>query len=114
MNDVDPVIRLHADVSFSDCNRGAVLLDERTGLYWMLNPSGTLVLRVLVSGGSSVEAAAALSEEYEVDAARARDHVQAMVESLLVAGVAVAEPAPATLPADPRPEGDSVPGGGGE
>ncbi|WP_432747067.1 lasso peptide biosynthesis PqqD family chaperone [Streptomyces sp. JH002] len=41
-----------------------VLLDERAGKYWQINPTGTLVLRHLLDGATPEQAAAALAREH--------------------------------------------------
>ncbi len=39
-------------VSVADTENGTVLLDERSGRYWMLNRTGAVVLRCLLDGES--------------------------------------------------------------
>ncbi|MGC0420162.1 lasso peptide biosynthesis PqqD family chaperone [Embleya sp. AB8] len=55
-------VRLRKHVSITDTEDGAVLLDERSGEYWQLNHSASIVLRVLLAGADEREAARALVE----------------------------------------------------
>jgi hypothetical protein len=71
-------LSLPAHVTAVDTDDGAmVLLDERTGKYRQLNPSGALILRLLLQGAPAQTAAAALAQRYpqahaDVDADVAR------------------------------------------
>jgi PqqD family protein of HPr-rel-A system len=81
-------LRFRADVSVTDTEYGTVLLDERSGRYWQLNPSGALVVRTLLGGAADEEAAiAALTSEYAVDRARAEQDVAALLGGLREAGL---------------------------
>ncbi|GGM80653.1 hypothetical protein GCM10012275_59150 [Longimycelium tulufanense] len=73
---------LRRDVSMTTADDATVLLDERTGTYWQLNPSGSLVLSTLLSGGSPQQATEQLVERYAVEPARAADDVTSLVEHL--------------------------------
>ncbi|RSN30870.1 lasso peptide biosynthesis PqqD family chaperone [Amycolatopsis sp. WAC 01416] len=75
------------NVSIVDTDYGSVLLDERKGRYFQLNPSGRIVVRTLLEGGGSDEAAGALIEEYDVSRERAEQDVTALVEGLRAAGL---------------------------
>ncbi|MFI7121468.1 lasso peptide biosynthesis PqqD family chaperone [Amycolatopsis sp. NPDC049868] len=75
------------NVSIVDTDYGSVLLDERKGRYFQLNPSGRIVVRTLLEGGDSEEAAGALIEEYDVSRERAERDVTALVEGLRAAGL---------------------------
>ena len=75
-------LRLRAEVSATDTKYGAVLLDERSGDYWKLNPTGALILLRLLAGDDPAQAAAALVAEYEVDEARALLDVTALLDEL--------------------------------
>ncbi|MFD6066258.1 MULTISPECIES: lasso peptide biosynthesis PqqD family chaperone [Amycolatopsis] len=75
------------NVSIVDTDYGSVLLDERKGRYFQLNPSGRIVVRTLLEGGDSEEAAGALIEEYDVSRERAEQDVTALVEGLRAAGL---------------------------
>ena len=59
--------KLRDGVSTADTDYGIALLDEDSGEYWNLNPTGALVLRTLLEGGTSTDAVQALVERYDVD-----------------------------------------------
>jgi hypothetical protein len=80
-------MRFRADVSVADTDYGQVLLDERTGRYWQLNPTGAFIVRHLLDGGDENQAVAALTAEYQVAEATARQDVSALVASLRSAGL---------------------------
>ncbi|MFJ8667052.1 lasso peptide biosynthesis PqqD family chaperone [Streptomyces sp. NPDC093600] len=81
-------LRFSADVSTADTDYGTVLLDERAGEYWELNPSGSLVVRTLMAGGDEADAVAALVGEFEIDLAQASRDVEALVQRLRISGLA--------------------------
>ncbi|MDN3297891.1 lasso peptide biosynthesis PqqD family chaperone [Streptomyces ficellus] len=82
-------LRFGADVSTAQTDYGTVLLDERSGQYWELNPTGTLVVRTLMAGGDEAAAADALVAEFDIDRARAEQDVAALVRDLRSTGLAV-------------------------
>lgn len=55
---------LRGDVSAAHSINGMVLLDERTGRYWQLNATATLVLRALLCGAAPGEVAKRLTGDY--------------------------------------------------
>ncbi|MFI6103359.1 lasso peptide biosynthesis PqqD family chaperone [Streptomyces sp. NPDC093595] len=81
-------LRFGADVSTAETGYGTVLLDQRSGEYWELNPAGTLIVRVLMAGGDEAAAADALVGEYDIDRARAEEDVAALVADLRTSGLA--------------------------
>ncbi|MGA5566669.1 lasso peptide biosynthesis PqqD family chaperone [Streptomyces platensis] len=82
-------LRFGADVSTAETDYGTVLLDERSGSYWELNPTGTLVVSTLMAGGDEAAAAGALVAEFDVDPARADEDVAHLVAELRASGLAV-------------------------
>jgi hypothetical protein len=80
-------LRFCADVSMADTEYGAVLLDERSGQYWQLNPTGALAVRLLLAGSAQSEVATALAGEFQVDEQQAAQDVRALVEQLRSAGL---------------------------
>ncbi|MFF8641162.1 lasso peptide biosynthesis PqqD family chaperone [Streptomyces sp. NPDC015345] len=81
-------VSLHAHVTAVDTDGGAmVLLDERTGKYRQLNPTGALVLRLLLRGGTPEDAAAALAERHPQAGGRVGEDVARLVEALRRAGL---------------------------
>jgi hypothetical protein len=79
--------KLRERVSAADTEYGIVLLDEDSGEYWNLNPTGALVVRTLLDGGSAADAVERLVEEYAVDADAARQDVHDLVDGLRSAGL---------------------------
>ncbi|MFJ8648454.1 lasso peptide biosynthesis PqqD family chaperone [Streptomyces sp. NPDC093546] len=80
-------LRFGADVSTADTDYGTVLLDERSGQYWELNPTGTVVVRALMAGGDEAAAADALVAAYDIDRTRAEQDVAALVAELRSSGL---------------------------
>jgi len=78
-------LRLRAHVSATETEGGTVLLDEKTGNYWQLNSSGSVILRTLLTDGTAEQAAKALHERYPVDLDRALADVHALVDALRAA-----------------------------
>jgi len=82
---------LRRGVSTADTDYGTTLLDEDSGEYFTLNPSGALVLLTLLGGGSAADAARALASEYDVDAPTADQDVADLLAELRSSGL-VTEP----------------------
>lgn len=80
-------MRLRADVSTVDTGDGLVLLDERNGKYYQLNPTGTVVLRSLVETGSAEAAVRTLCERFPAGTDRIAADVTAVVEHLRTVGL---------------------------
>lgn len=80
-------MRLRDDISVADTDYGQVLLDERTGRYWQLNPTGVVVVRALLDGADENAAVTALTATYKVEEAQARQDVSALVAGLRSAGL---------------------------
>jgi hypothetical protein len=85
----DMGLTFHAEVSTAETDYGMVLLDERDGRYWQLNPTGALVVRLLRDGATPAAAAHALAEEFRADRAQAEHDVHALLDGLRVAGLVV-------------------------
>jgi PqqD family protein of HPr-rel-A system len=81
------MLKLRDGVSTADTDYGIALLDEDSGEYWNLNPTGALVLQTLPEGGSSTDAVQALVERYDVDADSASLDVQDLLGGLHSAGL---------------------------
>ncbi|MBT2527944.1 lasso peptide biosynthesis PqqD family chaperone [Streptomyces sp. ISL-99] len=81
-------LKFGADVSTARTDYGTVLLDERAGEYWELNPTATLVVSTLMAGGDEADAVTALTNEFDIDVDRARQDVDALVEQLRTSGLA--------------------------
>lgn len=80
-------LQIRADVSSAQTEYGAVLLDQRSGRYWQLNPSGAVIVRTLLAGGTTAEAVTALTREFEVEDTQATRDVSALVTELRSAGL---------------------------
>jgi Coenzyme PQQ synthesis protein D (PqqD) len=80
-------LKLRDGVSTADTDYGTTLLDEDSGEYWNLNPTGALVLRTLLDGGTPEQAAQALTEQYAVDADTAGQDVEDLVGGFQAAGL---------------------------
>ncbi|MFI8218686.1 lasso peptide biosynthesis PqqD family chaperone [Streptomyces sp. NPDC085932] len=80
-------LRFGPDVSTAETAYGTVLLDERSGDYWELNPTATLVVTTLLRGGDEAAAADALVARFDVDRAGAERDVTALVRELREAGL---------------------------
>jgi hypothetical protein len=80
-------LTLRAGVSAADTDYGTTLLDEASGEYFTLNPTGSLVLRTLLDGGTPAQAAQALAAEYSVDAATADQDVADLLAGFRSAGL---------------------------
>jgi hypothetical protein len=80
-------LRFGADVSTAQTDYGTVLLDQRSGDYWELNPTGALVVRTLMEGGDEEAAVAALVARFDIGRAQAARDVDALVRELRGAGL---------------------------
>ncbi|MWA16045.1 lasso peptide biosynthesis PqqD family chaperone [Streptomyces sp. BA2] len=81
-------LRFGPDVSTAETDYGTVLLDQRSGDYWELNPTGSLVVKTLLDGGEEATAVDALVTEFAIDRARAEQDVTALVRELRESGLA--------------------------
>jgi hypothetical protein len=80
-------LKLRDGVSVADTDYGVVLLDEVSGEFWNLNPTGALVLRALLQDGSVERATDELTVQFEVDRENAGRDVQELVTALTSAGL---------------------------
>ncbi|MGW0559884.1 lasso peptide biosynthesis PqqD family chaperone [Streptomyces sp. NPDC003016] len=81
-------LKFGADVSTAETDYGTVLLDERAGEYWELNPTATLVVSTLMAGGDEADAVAALTDAFDIGPDRAKQDVDALVRQLRASGLA--------------------------
>ncbi|MFI5730105.1 lasso peptide biosynthesis PqqD family chaperone [Kribbella sp. NPDC051587] len=75
-------MKLRTAVTMVETDYGWVLLDEDTGGFFSLNPSGVLAVRTMLDGGGVDEAVAAITGEYAVDAGTARADVDELLDEL--------------------------------
>ena len=80
-------LKLRNGVSITEVDYGTVLLDEESGQYWTLNPTGALILQTLLGDGTIDQAARTLADQYAVQVATASLDVQQLVEELSSAGL---------------------------
>ncbi|MET9514000.1 lasso peptide biosynthesis PqqD family chaperone [Streptomyces sp. NPDC002994] len=80
-------LKLRTGVSCADTEYGIALLDEDSGEYWELNPTGAQVVRTLMAGGTSEDAVRQLTGACDVDDASAREDVQDLIEALSSSGL---------------------------
>ena len=80
-------LKLRGGVSAAKTDYGMALLDEHSGQYWNLNPTGALALRTLLDGGTTAQAVQELTEQYAVDAETASQDVKDLLGELQAAGL---------------------------
>jgi hypothetical protein len=80
-------MKLRKGVFLAEVDYGAALLDEDSGQYWNLNPTGVLILKTLLAGGTGDQAAQALAENYEVAPDTAAQDIDELVGALSSAGL---------------------------
>ena len=80
-------LKLRDGVSTADTDYGMALLDEDSGQYWNLNPTGVLILRTLLEGGTPAQAVQELTAQYAVDAQTASRDVEDLVGGLRSSGL---------------------------
>jgi hypothetical protein len=80
-------LKLRDGVSAAETEYGITLLDEDSGQYWNLNPTGVVVLRTLLEGGTPAQAVQELTTQYAVDAQTASRDVEDLVGGLQSAGL---------------------------
>jgi hypothetical protein len=87
-------LKLRDGVSTADTEYGLALLDEDSGQYWNLNPTGALALRTLLAGGTTAQVVQELMEQYAVDAETASQDVEDLLGELHSAGLVKEQTAP--------------------
>jgi hypothetical protein len=80
-------LKLRDGVSIADTDYGVALLDEDSGQYWNLNPTGALALRTLLGGGTTAQVVQELTEQYAVDVETAGKDVEELLGELHGAGL---------------------------
>lgn len=81
-------LRLRDGLALADTDYGIVLLDENTGQYWELNPTGAKALRSMIEGATPAEAAQDIVQLYDVDLDTAEQDISDLVGELHAAGLA--------------------------
>ena len=79
--------RIPGDVVFRDLDGEGVLLNLTTGMYYGLNPTGTVVWNLLRQGCSTSEIVSAIVARFDVDADVAAADVALLVGDLAAKGL---------------------------
>ncbi|MEU3165975.1 lasso peptide biosynthesis PqqD family chaperone [Streptosporangium sp. NPDC006930] len=74
-------------VSMTDMGQSLVLLNERSGGYWLLNATGAVVVRLLLQGVSVPEVVAQLGRSHPASVHRIPTDVEKLLVSLREARV---------------------------
>ncbi len=80
-------LRFGSDICTAKTDYGTVLLDRRSGEYWELNPTGTLVVQTLLEGGEQADAVDAIVAEFDIERGRAAQDVSALIDQLRACGL---------------------------
>jgi hypothetical protein len=83
-------MRLRAGITVTSTDFGGVLLDERSGTYWQLNDSGTLVVSALAEGLDAAAVVDRLVATFDVGREQAETDVAGLTRQLVDAGMAAA------------------------
>ena len=81
------MLKLRDGVSMAETEYGAALLDEKSGQYFNLNPTGALILRSLLDGETTEQAVEHLTTEYDVDLETAGRDVEELIAELEAASL---------------------------
>jgi hypothetical protein len=82
------VYSLAKNVAMTYAEIGAVILNERTGRYWLLNDTGATVMSTILSTGSIEHAVEALDSRYHGVAREQIEHdARSLVAQLQTAGL---------------------------
>ncbi|AHH96970.1 hypothetical protein GCM10010174_73710 [Kutzneria viridogrisea] len=87
------MVELRENIVFTETSYGGVLLDERAGQFWSLNPTAALALRVLLEQGHRDQAVTQITEHYEVSSGTAGADVDDLLAQLGAAGLLKTRPA---------------------
>ncbi|MEV4352679.1 lasso peptide biosynthesis PqqD family chaperone [Actinoplanes sp. NPDC049596] len=80
-------IALPRDVTATESADGLVLLDQRNGMYWLLNGTGATTLRLILDGYSPAATAARLARDFPDASERITADVQSLLAALREAGL---------------------------
>jgi Coenzyme PQQ synthesis protein D (PqqD) len=81
------MLELRNGVSVAETDYGMALLDEDSGRYWNLNPTGAIALRTLLAGGTTAQVVRELTEQFAVDPETASRDVEDLLGELQAAGL---------------------------
>jgi hypothetical protein len=80
-------VRLHRQVMHIQTGDRHLLLDERDGAYYALNPAAAALISQLTTGTTATELAATLVTRYRVEPEQARSDVAALLTGLRTDGL---------------------------
>jgi Coenzyme PQQ synthesis protein D (PqqD) len=75
-------LRLRPEIATTNTDDGLVLLDERTGRYWQLNPTATHILHALLAGQHPDHIAAEMATRYHIDTEQAQHDITTLTDHL--------------------------------
>jgi Coenzyme PQQ synthesis protein D (PqqD) len=78
-------LRLSPDITTTLTDDGLVLLDERSGRYWQLNTTGTIVLQALLAGKTPHHIGQEFATRYRISVERAHHDITALTNHLYAA-----------------------------
>jgi Coenzyme PQQ synthesis protein D (PqqD) len=78
------VVELRQGVSFTQTRYGGVLLDEKEGVFWRLNPTAATVISAITSGAEPVTAVA---EAFDVTTGDAATDIDELIAEMRSAGL---------------------------
>jgi hypothetical protein len=78
------MVILRQGVSFTQTRYGGVLLDEKEGVFWRLNPTAAVVISAITSGAEPVTA---VTEEFDVTTDNAVTDIDELITELRSAGL---------------------------
>jgi coenzyme PQQ synthesis protein D (PqqD) len=80
-------LRFVEKVTVAETDFGAVILQERTGRYWRLNPTAVLVVRALLAGVDEDEVLRQVVDAFDVEPAQAQADIAELIAGMRGAGV---------------------------
>lgn len=75
-------MRLRPEIATTDTDDGVVMLDERSGRYWQLNRTATLMLHALLRGAPPERIAEDLATRHHIDRQRVEHDIGALIDHL--------------------------------
>ncbi|WP_232385093.1 PqqD family peptide modification chaperone [Actinomadura violacea] len=81
------IVRLHPEVQHVRTGEQHLLLDQRDGGYYALNPSAATLIDQLTTGATAAHLADTLAGRFQIDSGRARADVLALVVELNNSGL---------------------------
>jgi PqqD family protein of HPr-rel-A system len=87
------MIKVPQSLAVSQLDEELVLLDEKTGKYFGLNPVGSRIFQLLKESGDEAQVVAALRDEYDAPEEQLKTNVAAFISTLSEQGL-IANDAP--------------------